>query len=471
MYTSLEFELLLAECVKFVRTETGVHLAARGFNAEFVDPSATLVHGLECLATSGATESQLCDEVMNSGDQTVLFSLFGLLHFLDEGGCLQRQLRVDNCIFARLTPLTGPLHFDSEPLDADVPRFLSRFAYMHVENGILHLDSPLGRARVELHDPLGAAVIAALAKPHSTKDLCVKFPGLAEETLSSLFVLLQNASVFADEEESTPGLGKSPASWWEFHDLVFYMRSRLGRHENPYGGTLRLKHLSAPPLERKETGGKVIPLPRPDLERLRRTDRTLADVMEQRRSRRNYGDATIQFDQLSEFLYRAVRYQRVVVGDATDLAFRATPSGGALQELEIYPVVARCEGLEAGVYRYNPLQHNLTWIDAPQNQVARLLSQAWETANREPLLQLYFGITARCQRVFWKYEAMGYALILKNLGAFYATMYLAAEAMSLAACALGGGDAELFSRVIGADPYEEPAVGEFLLGSRGGHAS
>jgi SagB-type dehydrogenase family enzyme len=61
---------------------------------------------------------------------------------------------------------------------------------------------------------------------------------------------------------------------------------------------------------------------------------------------------------------------------------------------------------------------------------------------------------------------MAYALVLKNLGALYTTMYLVATAMGLAPCALGGGDSELFSQAIGLDPYAEPAVGEFLLGGK-----
>jgi SagB-type dehydrogenase family enzyme len=96
----------------------------------------------------------------------------------------------------------------------------------------------------------------------------------------------------------------------------------------------------------------------------------------------------------------------------------------------------------------------------------RLLHEARRTANMDTPLQIYFQITARCQRVFWKYESMAYALILKNLGALYATMYLVATAMDLAPCALGGGDSELFAEIAGLDPSEEPAVGEFLLGSR-----
>jgi len=79
---------------------------------------------------------------------------------------------------------------------------------------------------------------------------------------------------------------------------------------------------------------------------------------------------------------------------------------------------------------------------------------------------VYFQITARCQRVFWKYESMAYAVILKNLGALYATMYLVASAMDLAPCALGGGDSELFASAAGLDPCEEPAVGEFVLGTQ-----
>jgi SagB-type dehydrogenase family enzyme len=202
------------------------------------------------------------------------------------------------------------------------------------------------------------------------------------------------------------------------------------------------------------------------MERLRRADPPFADVLERRRSVRHYGDEPISLSQLGEFLYRSARYQSTLTEGATEFALRPSPSGGALQELEIYPIVARCAGLDAGIYRYSPSSHGLSQIVAPPNLIASLLEQAWVTANRGSPLQVYFGITARCQRVFWKYESMAYALILKNLGALYATMYLVAEAMGLAPCALGGGDSELFSKVAGLDPYEEPAVGEFLLGSR-----
>ena len=61
---------------------------------------------------------------------------------------------------------------------------------------------------------------------------------------------------------------------------------------------------------------------------------------------------------------------------------------------------------------------------------------------------------------------MGYALILKDVGVLYQTMYLVAEAMGLGACALGGGEADLFAAAAGVDDYAESSVGEFLIGSR-----
>src|SRR5262249_51974788 len=216
-----------------------------------------------------------CTEAMNAGDSAALFSLFGLLRSLDEAGCLRRQLRARDRIFARLTPLTGPFCFVDEPLDVHVPRRLSRFAYLHAERGTFALDSPLGTARVELPDPIGAAVVAALAQTRSLHELCATFPDLADETLHGLLLMLQNAAVLDGEEDGDSRPGKSSATWWEFHDLVFHMRSRLGRHGCPYGGTLRLKHIASPPLDHQQNGGPVTPLARPDLERLRPSERPL----------------------------------------------------------------------------------------------------------------------------------------------------------------------------------------------------
>jgi hypothetical protein len=50
--------------------------------------------------------------------------------------------------------------------------------------------------------------------------------------------------------------------------------------------------------------------------------------------------------------------------------------------------------------------------------------------------------------------------------ACYQTMYLVATAMKLAPCALGSGNSALFAEATGVDRRADPAVGEFMLGTR-----
>jgi catechol 2,3-dioxygenase-like lactoylglutathione lyase family enzyme len=63
-------------------------------------------------------------------------------------------------------------------------------------------------------------------------------------------------------------------------------------------------------------------------------------------------------------------------------------------------------------------------------------------------------------------SSIAYAIMLKDLGALYQTLYLVATAMELAPCAIGGGDADLFAAVAGLDYVVEPYIGEFILSSR-----
>ena len=149
-----------------------------------------------------------------------------------------------------------------------------------------------------------------------------------------------------------------------------------------------------------------------------------------------------------------------------DFATRPYPSGGALYELEIYAVVAACGGLSPGLYRYDGLAHRLTCRAGWTGPVVRLTQEAALAAGLAlGEMQVLLVLTARLPRVAWKYAGLAYALVLKNAGVVFQTMYLAAAAMNLAPCAIGLGDSDLFARAAGVDYYAESSVGEFLLGS------
>jgi SagB-type dehydrogenase family enzyme len=263
---------------------------------------------------------------------------------------------------------------------------------------------------------------------------------------------------------------------WEFHDLLFHARTRRGRFDAPYGGTYRLAdRLAPPPALKPAVAGPVHELVRPDLDRLERDDPPLAWVQAQRRSIREFDAAQAITDrQLGEFLFRVGRVTGHREAEVSTphgpvrqaFAARPYPAGGGLYELELYAAVQACDGLAPGLYHYDPAGHRLIRLSGRTPEVVGLLRDAAEsTGTPEDTLQVLLILAARFPRLAWKYESIAYALTLKHVGVLFQTMYLAATAMGLAPCAIGGGDADLFARAAGTDYYAEASVGEFLLGN------
>jgi SagB-type dehydrogenase family enzyme len=262
---------------------------------------------------------------------------------------------------------------------------------------------------------------------------------------------------------------------WEFHDLLFHARSRRGRSDGGFGSTFRLAHRPPPPALEPRDEGEAVELFAPDPAVLERDDLPFARIQNSRRSIREYGGAPISARDVGEFLFRVARVTECWKADfptpagpvSMEFASRPYPGAGALYELDLYVVVQRCRDLAPGLYRYDPLRHRLDPIAAATADVQLLLAEAAASAGMAPdSLQLLIVLAARFERVAWKYESIAYSLVLKNTGALFQTMYLAATAMGLAPCALGCGDSDLFARAAGTDYYVKTSVGEFLLGSK-----
>jgi SagB-type dehydrogenase family enzyme len=225
-----------------------------------------------------------------------------------------------------------------------------------------------------------------------------------------------------------------------------------------------------------------VELYRPDLEDLHRRDPPFVAVMERRCTLRAAGPDPITARQLGELLFRCARVRGCRTSPRGELSDRPYPGAGAIYELEIYPLVHRCDGIEAALYHYCPFTHRLERL-AGEAAAARDLLEAARAAYRlgsaeagapEPLGTLpdvLLIIAARFQRIAWKYEAIAYALLLKDVGVLLQTIYLAATAMSLSPCALGHGDPDRFCRAAGTDPYVEASVGEIALSSRADRSS
>jgi SagB-type dehydrogenase family enzyme len=193
------------------------------------------------------------------------------------------------------------------------------------------------------------------------------------------------------------------------------------------------------------------------------------DVATCRRSIRRHDHAQpITREQLAEFLYR------VQGGGFTDVPLESDggsrrhfyPNAGAVGELEIYPLVARCDGLDPGLYHYDSVKHELARV-APMGAAGeKMLSFARSAAGMPDIPQVLLVITARVQRMMRRYQGNPYMLCVKDSGVLTGWMYLVATAMSLAPCALGAGNAAAFESMSGLDSLVEPSIAEFVLGSR-----
>lgn len=425
--------------------------------------SSGLLAALSSLSAGGATESAMASAVEANDGPAALpvlyyylerFKSLGLVSFSAGSPALATLVTAAGKDGGRATPQLP---------DTESEYRLSRFACLRAVGDRIVVESPLSHSQVILHDPRVLQLYHALAVPRRVADLVELCP----EAPAVLGLLVAyRAARLADEPEE-PAL-----AMWTFHDLFFHTRSRRGRNVEPFGATFRFAGRLGPlPVLKPPMTGPRIELFRPDVDVLKSEDISFTRVLEERRSNRAFGDRPIHIRQLGELLHRAARVRRLVAWSGPpgspgyEASSRPYPGGGACYELEIYPVVRACEGLAEGLYHYEPADHALTALSGRTAALDVLLSEARASMGAAAPPQVLLVLGARFGRMMWKYESMAYAAILKDVGAFYQTVYLVATAMSLACCALGGGDSDRFAAAAGLDYFEETSVGEMALGS------
>ena len=342
---------------------------------------------------------------------------------------------------------------DFEPALAAAPpqagRPLDSFALLRRDGDAWLLESPLAGARFALAD------LAALEAP------------LVRRALAGCGLL--QAEPAEQEEPRATALRQ-----WEFHDLLFHVRSRYGWHRDPFGGQFPyIGEIDPLPADRPPWPGERIALARAPED----DDREgFVSVLTRRRSERvSDPEHPITLTQFGWFLDRAARIRermtvpvRNVHGRETgfEVTRRFYPNGGASYELELYPAVDLCDGLASGLYHYDAARHELVRLRERTPDVERLFATARMVTAGVARPQIVLAVAARFARVQWKYRSICYATILRNTGALYQTLYLVATGLGLSPCGLGAGDAALFARLTGLDPAVEGSVGDFLLGGR-----
>ncbi|SDZ01480.1 SagB-type dehydrogenase domain-containing protein [Amycolatopsis xylanica] len=347
---------------------------------------------------------------------------------------------------------------------AATPYRLSRFAVMRGEGGRMIVHSPLSNIQIScVQAELGALLVLAATGGCTVADIAKR----ADTDLLTAGLLLDElltAGVLVSHDESEAETTAAPMALWSPEELWLHDRTRPMNHADPIGGTYRFRGVIEPePLAyRLPRAGAPIALPEPQ-----HGQDSLQELASRRKSVRRHDDANpITAAELAEFLYR-VQHLEPAGEQAGEMETgkRPYPGAGSIAELEIYPLISRCDGLEPGLYHYDSVRHALELVSAHNAETAKLASFATAASVMPSPPQVLFVITARVQRLMWKYEGIPYALALKDAGVLTGWMYLVATAMGLAPCALGAGDSATFTALSGLDPLREPSIAEFTLGS------
>ena len=427
---------------------------------------------LEALgADGGAAEEELPALALAAGGMGELRAGQALVNLLQQGRWTSSELRYGGDVLLAVDPGPVTARVPAAPRWTG-PVTLSRFAVLRRDGAQLALESSTGAATGRTSSPALTALLTRLTVAAgdggiapADGDELAEAVGLPRPVLDRVMAMLAAHGFLAAADAESDRL---EAAQWSPHELWFHARTRMGLHELPFGGTYWATDRFEPLPSRHPAfaDNPAVELHRPDLDALRTGDMTLTQALETRRSIRAHDAARpLTAQQLGEFLYRTARVRGVRDDGGQEIMDRPFPAGGSLHELELYPVLVGVAGIPDGMYHYDGHGHRLEQVPASQAALRRIVDTSSRLALLEQPPQVTIVMSARFGRLMWKYQTMGYALVLKHVGVLDQTMYAVATAMGLAACALGGGDVEEFAAATGLDPLAESSVGEFVLGS------
>lgn len=417
--------------------------------------TADQLHALKTLNLGPATLLELSTPAHRN-------DVVALIDRLTDGGWLTVAIREGGKDLYSLLPIgqPAPRPASLRTPSAATPPELSKFAVLHRDSEGFILEHPLSWCDVRIHD---SRLLALLDRPVADgSDLPPAVPAQFIDDLHWCGILVPIGSEGARFETLS----------WSAPDLWFHRRSTLGDRTvtwEHFGPTKWAKgRFPQPPARRTNYPGEPIALPVPDLEAKRTQDPSLTTVLEDRVTTRTFDDNyPITVEQLSELLYRTARTRRTQpITEGEELVSRPYPSGGGIYELELYPVARNVAGLEPGMYQYDSFDHALHSVaSADSPAVSQLIKPASATLTGGAEPQVLIVMAARAGRIMWTYEQISYATILKDVGVLMQTIYLAATAMGLGACAQGFGDTAAFVAATGADELQECSVGSIIVGS------
>ncbi len=191
---------------------------------------------------------------------------------------------------------------------------------------------------------------------------------------------------------------------------------------------------SHPPTFHIQREGKCINLPQPNLSLLDQQD--FLEIVKRRKTNRSFKGEPISLDYLSTLLFVSLGPLHEKWSDLEDNGLqilgrrKSFPSAGGLHPEEAYLIALKVDGLTAGIYHYDSVEHHLTLIEEKFAE-AELVQLLYGQYFAEGLAAGIF-LTARFEKGWWKYpHSRGYRMTLIDSGHASQSILLTATALGL----------------------------------------
>lgn len=170
-----------------------------------------------------------------------------------------------------------------------------------------------------------------------------------------------------------------------------------------------------------------------------------------RESRRSYSNQPFSLAEISFLLWATQGIkQQLDPGHA----LRTVPSAGCRHALETYLCVLNVDGLDQGIYRYLPLEHQLLFEFTEEN-LKRKIVQAVLGQRYPGEAAVTFIWTTIPYRMEWRYDIVAHKVIAIDAGHACQNLYLACEAIGAGTCAIAAYDQERIDEFLRIDGQDE----------------
>jgi SagB-type dehydrogenase family enzyme len=209
--------------------------------------------------------------------------------------------------------------------------------------------------------------------------------------------------------------------------------------------------LAAPPIEKPfGVDSKRIDLIYPDQwKKILSID--LLSAIKSRKSHRQFTSESLSLEEVS-FLLWTTQGLREKTGGI--IAFRTVPSAGCRHALETYLCVLNVTGLEQGIYRYLPLEHQLLVVSQQKHLSARIAAAALHQSfvGKSAVTFIWTTIPYRME---WRYDIAAHKVIAIDAGHVCQNLYLSCAAIKAGTCAVAAYDQDLMDNLLGVDGEDE----------------